>query len=128
MPAYSFFITFIAVIQRSSIERVAQRRTRRRKPLFITDVASKSLESVRYPRDGRQHRGFIRIHSSEDRFQSYTEMKYARSPAEAAELAINAGTDMDLNQGDNVMDVYTAQNVREGKVAEQTVRDAVRRA
>lgn len=55
-------------------------------------------------------------------------MKYAHSPAEAAELAINAGTDMDLNQGDNVMDVYTAQNVREGKVAEQTVRDAVRRA
>ena len=55
-------------------------------------------------------------------------MKYARSPAEAAELAINAGTDIDLNQGDNVMDVYTAQNVREGKVAEQTVRDAVRRA
>ena len=47
------FYYFIAVIQRSSIERVAQGRTRRCKPLFTTDVASKSLESVRYPRDGR---------------------------------------------------------------------------
>lgn len=60
--------------------------------------------------------------------KAYSEMKYAHSPAEAAEIAINAGTDMDLNQGDNVMDVYTAQNVREGKVAEKTVRDAVKRA
>lgn len=60
--------------------------------------------------------------------QAFTEMKYAHSLAEAAEIAINAGTDMDLNQGENVMDIYTAQNVREGKVAEKTVRDAVRRA
>lgn len=55
-------------------------------------------------------------------------MKYASSRAEAAELALNAGTDMDLNQGSNVMDVYTVQNVRDGKVTEATVREAVKRA
>ena len=54
-------------------------------------------------------------------------MNYTKSLQEAAEIAINAGTDMDLNQGKNVLDVYTVQNVKEGKVKEQTVREAVRR-
>ena len=54
-------------------------------------------------------------------------MNYTKSLQEAAEIAINAGTDMDLNQGRNVLDVYTIQNVNEGKVKEQTVREAVRR-
>ena len=54
-------------------------------------------------------------------------MNYTKSFQEAAEIAINAGTDMDLNQGKNVLDVYTVQNVEEGKVKEQTVREAVRR-
>ena len=59
---------------------------------------------------------------------SMQEMKahgYARDDKHAAELAINAGSDMDMESNGYVD--YLAQLVREGKVKESTVDDAVRR-
>lgn len=59
---------------------------------------------------------------------SMQEMKahgYARDDKHAAELAINAGSDMDM-ESNGYID-YLAQLVREGKVKESTVDDAVRR-
>ncbi|OOG74095.1 beta-glucosidase BglX [Flavobacterium sp. A45] len=59
---------------------------------------------------------------------SIQEMKahgYAKNDKHAAELAINAGSDMDMESSAYVD--YLAQLVREGKVKETTVDDAVRR-
>ncbi|REH01862.1 glycoside hydrolase family 3 protein [Flavobacterium aquicola] len=59
---------------------------------------------------------------------SMQEMKahgYAKDDKHAAELAINAGSDMDMESNGYVD--YLAQLVREGKVKESTVDDAVRR-
>lgn len=59
---------------------------------------------------------------------SIGEMKahgYAKDEKQAAELAINAGSDMDMESSAYVN--YLAQLVREGKVKETTVDDAVRR-
>ena len=59
---------------------------------------------------------------------SMQEMKahgYAKDDKHAAELAINAGSDMDMES--NAYVDYLAQLVREGKVKESIVDDAVRR-